>query len=252
MARVGRHELCSCRPLNTRFAMVLHSRIDTRRRVVEDGRVRSLALVLLLLGACETQRRPAGGGVRSGCTPGHSVACACPNNRSGAQVCGEDQTFGACTCAREEDAGVEGDASVILADGAVDLPDNGFVSADGGFEVPDFGFPGMDSGPPPFDAGFPDSGFRDAEPRDLGIRDALGPSDSGFVDPFDGSLGFDAHPFGSACGACTSTQDCPPGFECLTNPLLGGQACMEPCSAALTCANPNDTCLLFFCSSCLF
>jgi hypothetical protein len=55
--------------------------------------MRSLALLMLLsLGACS----PADSS--QGCVPGHSAACACPNGRSGAQVCRSDRTYDGCVC----------------------------------------------------------------------------------------------------------------------------------------------------------
>ncbi|MFW6031068.1 MAG: hypothetical protein ACOC9T_00635 [Myxococcota bacterium] len=65
------------------------------------------ALGLLGLG-CEEE-----GGER--CTPGESVACACPEGKDGAQVCQEDGTFGACECsaAPEAEAEAQGEAVAV-------------------------------------------------------------------------------------------------------------------------------------------
>ena len=50
--------------------------------------------------------QPAGGG----CIPGKSVSCACPNGSTGAQICKDDGTFGACVC-NGTDGGPGEDAS---------------------------------------------------------------------------------------------------------------------------------------------
>ena len=39
-----------------------------------------------------------GGGDSATCVPGTSIACTCTNGLSGAQVCGADETYGACSC----------------------------------------------------------------------------------------------------------------------------------------------------------
>lgn len=46
-----------------------------------------------------------GAGGANECTPGQSIACVCTNGQSGAQTCGADGTFGACSCDGTIDAG---------------------------------------------------------------------------------------------------------------------------------------------------
>ena len=40
----------------------------------------------------------AGCGAKSGCVPGQSIACACTSGDTGAQVCGDSGSYGACDC----------------------------------------------------------------------------------------------------------------------------------------------------------
>jgi len=49
-----------------------------------------------------------GGGSPSQCTVGASVACACTDGRTGAQVCKADHTLSACTCTGGGTAGASG------------------------------------------------------------------------------------------------------------------------------------------------
>ncbi|MBI4821005.1 MAG: hypothetical protein HY791_32395 [Deltaproteobacteria bacterium] len=145
-----------------------------------------------------------------------------------------------------------------MCEGSFDasLPDSGEGNSDG--STFDASLPDVQS---PIDASTfldahpTDFGFPDALPTDLGFRDAQpldSGRDAGFQDPLDGSLGFDARPFGSRCGGCVDNGDCPLGTECLTHPLFGGTMCMESCSATQTCSVPTETCLLIVCSGCLF
>lgn len=46
---------------------------------------------------------------RPGCVPGMSVACACTDGRTGAQVCVSDNSFGPCVCTGPRDAGTPPD-----------------------------------------------------------------------------------------------------------------------------------------------
>lgn len=66
-------------------------------------------MVMLACAGCD--------GGPSACTPGMSIACACSDGRTGAQVCNADGTFGICMCegfmfdaGRREDAGRDVDA----------------------------------------------------------------------------------------------------------------------------------------------
>lgn len=49
-------------------------------------------LALGLFGASACKQAP------SGCVPGASASCACPDGRAGAQECKDDRTFGPCRC----------------------------------------------------------------------------------------------------------------------------------------------------------
>ena len=49
-----------------------------------------IALALALLAGC--------GETSSGCEPGATVACDCPEGTSGNAVCRDDRTYGACEC----------------------------------------------------------------------------------------------------------------------------------------------------------
>lgn len=53
-------------------------------------------VVMVLVAAAMACSQP--GSHASTCTPGASQACACSDGRNGAQVCGADGTFGACSC----------------------------------------------------------------------------------------------------------------------------------------------------------
>jgi hypothetical protein len=58
-----------------------------------------------------------GGGEGGACVPGQSIACACPNGDTGAQVCNEDgASYGPCIC--EDDGG--GDDGGTGGDGGTD------------------------------------------------------------------------------------------------------------------------------------
>jgi hypothetical protein len=95
----------------------------------------------------------------AGCVVGTSVACACTNGKSGAQVCAAEHTFGACICAGA--GGADRDAAEpreAAADREVDAPfDRGVVGAPdvdgaaGGY--PDTGTLPPDSSPEVLDAG---------------------------------------------------------------------------------------------------
>ncbi|MBI5517544.1 MAG: FG-GAP repeat protein [Deltaproteobacteria bacterium] len=120
------------------------------------------------------------------CNPGASVACACTDGRTGAQVCGADGRLGACVCTGPADASVPRDVPIdvatadgsdapALTDGGTDLgpveagPDGPLTpdgltseaSADGPVDLPDVGAP-LDGGPDaPTDVRAPDA------PRDV-------------------------------------------------------------------------------------
>jgi hypothetical protein len=57
-----------------------------------------IAFILLSLGMLSAFACGGGAGGGSACTPGQSAACACTDGRMGAQLCGPDHSFGACTC----------------------------------------------------------------------------------------------------------------------------------------------------------
>jgi hypothetical protein len=59
-----------------------------------NARLLSLLPLLMVVACAQTPAR---------CVPGQSAACACPEGRTGAQICGPDGTFGACTCQGGDD-----------------------------------------------------------------------------------------------------------------------------------------------------
>src|SRR5262249_20263400 len=76
------------------------------------------AAFLVTAGACTTSENTfvVGEDASARCTAGASLACACTDGRTGAQVCMADGTLGPCACADEVDATVSTDAS---GDGAI-------------------------------------------------------------------------------------------------------------------------------------
>lgn len=75
----------------------------------------------MLLSACGGEPPPQGG-----CTEGLSVSCACPDGRTGAQVCRADRTFSGCLCLGG-DGGMDGplpplDVSIDTLADAADAP----------------------------------------------------------------------------------------------------------------------------------
>lgn len=81
----------------------------------------ALAAAAFLVPACSSSE--ASGVPR--CTPGYSMGCACADGRQGAQLCGADSTFGACSCAG---SGAQGDA----ADGGRTSAEPGDTTTPGG------------------------------------------------------------------------------------------------------------------------
>jgi hypothetical protein len=80
--------------------------------------------VLLAFASC------GGGGSDAMCIPGQSVACACTNGMSGAQVCLADHTFGVCMCTGGIDAATgTADAARPDAGGLLGTCGNGICEA---------------------------------------------------------------------------------------------------------------------------
>jgi hypothetical protein len=55
------------------------------------------------------------------CTIGASVACACTDGRTGAQVCLADHTLGACLCTTDSGTGSDVPVPPLRPDAAVDV-----------------------------------------------------------------------------------------------------------------------------------
>lgn len=67
------------------------------------------------------------GGEGGACVPGQSIACACPNGDTGAQICNEDgASYGPCECTGGDDGGGGGD------DGGTGTGGDGGTDGEGG------------------------------------------------------------------------------------------------------------------------
>lgn len=87
----------------------------------------ALSLTLVLLGACGGGGAPNGGVPK--CTPGASVECACPTGENGAQICGTDGKFGACSCMP---GGAAGTRAPVTSTGAAGIGGTTTSGAPGG------------------------------------------------------------------------------------------------------------------------